>query len=641
MLDIEYLKELFITERGFRQKAKSWCLKNHPGLYNDIMKELPEFDDFQDKIWCLVKGVRCCEVCSKPIGWARRGKVYCSQECAKKARRTLTAEKMKKTSLERYGFENPASAPEIQAKFRKTNLEKYGSISPFGSKEVNEKSKQTMQERYGVNNAASIPSAIQKRKERNLERYGVECPAQCEEVKKKMRQTCLERYGVDNYFKTDEIKRQTSERWKERGAEIFDKIKKTNLERYGVEYPLQSKEIRDKCKYTVYQKYGVDNIFKLPSTWDKIRETCLTKYGVPHHNQSEILKQRHKQKRYDYLKSIGIEQTVGIMMGPTKYGMVSDACLIAQSNGTVTVEMLKQEFADYHNAMRHLGILRTGNITSPHQIILDFLDENNIEYITNTRSVIKPKELDIWIPEHKVGIEVNGLYWHKSDNYTDRHLVKFDLARQHNIKLLQFTDADILDRVEIVKSMILSKLGLLSNRIMARKCRIISVPRHIAIEFLERCHYQKRTTNAAKHIGLVNNDKLVAIIGYTMKGKECRIERFACELNTNVVGGYSKLEREITRQENVNRFVTFSLGLISDGSLYSMNGYETKCYSKHAEWYVTDTKQLYNRQQFMKYKLKDKFGGGYNPNKTERENIIANGYWLYFGAGITKWVKEL
>ena len=64
-------------------------------------------------------------------------------------------------------------------------------------------------------------------------------------------------------------------------------------------------------------------------------------------------------------------------------------------------------------------------------------------------------------------------------------------------------------------------------------------------------------------------------------------------------------------------------------------------YSKYAEWYVTDTKQLYNRQQFMKYKLKDKFGAGYDPNKTERENIIANGYWLYFGAGITKWVKSI
>ena len=641
MLDIEYLKELFITERGFRQKAKPWCLKNHPSLYNEIMKELPEFDDFQDKIWCLIKGVRRCEVCSKPIGWSRRGKVYCSQECAKKARKTLTAEKIKKTSLERYGFENPASSPEIQAKFRKTNLEKYGSISPFGNKEVHKKSKQTIKERYGVDNAANIPSAIQKRKERNLERYGVEYTFQSPEIQEKIKKTNLERYGADNYFKTDAMKHLTSKRWKERGEEIFEKIKKTNLERYGVEYPLQSKEIRDKCKYTASQKYGVDNIFKLPSTWDKIRETCLMKYGVPHHNQSEILKQRHKQKRYDYLKSIGIDQTIGIMMGPTKYGMVSDACLMAQSNGTVTVEMLKQEFADYHNAMRHLGIARTGNITAPHQIILDFLDKHNIEYITNTRSVIKPKEIDIWIPEHNVGIEVNGLYWHKSDDYEDRHLVKFNLARKHGVKLLQFTDRDIFDRLDLVKSMILSKLGLLPNRIMARKCRIISVPRHIAIEFLERCHYQKRTTNAAKHIGLVNNDKLVAIIGYTMRGKECRIERFACELNTNVVGGYSKLEKEITRQESVNRLVTFSLGLISDGSLYSRNGYETEGYSKHAEWYVTDTKQLYNRQQFMKYKLKDKFGDGYDPNKTERENIIANGYWLYFGAGITKWVKTV
>lgn len=43
----------------------------------------------------------------------------------------------------------------------------------------------------------------------------------------------------------------------------------------------------------------------------------------------------------------------------------------------------------------------------------------------------------------------------------------------------------------------------------------------------------------------------------------------------------------------------------------------------------------------MKSKLHKMFGDKFDPNKTERENILLNGFRLYFGAGITKWVKEV
>lgn len=286
------------------------------------------------------------------------------------------------------------------------------------------------------------------------------------------------------------------------------------------------------------------------------------------------------------------------------------------------------------------GLRQKRNKTSePERIVCAILDKYNIAYEQHDRTVIKPKELDIWIPEHKMAIEVNGLYWHSTDQpFKDtRHIDKFNACRESGIRLLQFTDADIIRRPELIESMILSKLGLLPNKIMARKCRVVEVGIMAANNLFDQWHYQGQTTRAAKCIGLQYENRIVAVLSYTEKEYEIRIERFACELFTNVVGGYGKLESRLANKPKV----TFSLGLISDGSLYAKSGYEcVDGYSTLPEFYVTDGFVIHNRQKFMKHKMPRLFGNGFDPAKTEWENVIANGLRLFFGAGITKWIKD-
>lgn len=293
-----------------------------------------------------------------------------------------------------------------------------------------------------------------------------------------------------------------------------------------------------------------------------------------------------------------------------------------------------------YDKLTQQGIRQKRNTTTePERIVCSILDRHNIAYEQHNRQAIKPKELDIWIPEHNLAIEVNGLYWHSTDQpFKDtRHIDKFTTCREQGIKLLQFTDADVITRPELIESMILSKLGLLPNKIMARKCRVVDVGIMAANNLFEQWHYQGQTTRAAKCIGLQYENRIVAVLAYTEKEHEIRIERFACELFTNVVGGYSKLESRVPDKPKV----TFSLGLISDGSLYSRSGYQcVDGYSTSPEFYVTDGFVLYNRQKFMKHKMPRLFGDEFDPAKTEWENVIANDLRLFFGAGITKWIKR-
>lgn len=274
--------------------------------------------------------------------------------------------------------------------------------------------------------------------------------------------------------------------------------------------------------------------------------------------------------------------------------------------------------------------------TEPEKKCLAMLPED-LEIKQHDRTILNGREIDIFIPSYNLAIEINGLYWHSTDQpKTDkRHLEKFNECRAKGIKLLQLTDADILGRPDLIKSMLSAKLGL-NERVYARKCAITEIPIKEANKLFSEWHYQGQTTNSAKVLALIHQNEVVAMLAYRIQQDKIIIDRYASKLDTTVVGGYSKLEKCLPNL----RKETFSLGLISDGSLYANSGYHTPGYATSPEFYITDCFRLMNRQHFMKHKLQAKFGAGFDPGKTEWENVVSNGLRLYFGAGITKWIKE-
>ena len=78
----------------------------------------------------------------------------------------------------------------------------------------------------------------------------------------------------------------------------------------------------------------------------------------------------------------------------------------------------------------------------------DFIQENyNGEVIFNTRDLITPHEIDIYIPELNLAFEFNGLYWHseikKEKSY---HYDKFKKCDELGIQLIQiWEDSWVID----------------------------------------------------------------------------------------------------------------------------------------------------------------------------------------------------
>ena len=75
-------------------------------------------------------------------------------------------------------------------------------------------------------------------------------------------------------------------------------------------------------------------------------------------------------------------------------------------------------------------------------------------------------DFDFYLPEHRLAIECNGLYWHSEPSLLKReqdgknyHLYKYLLCKDNGITLIQFFEDTLIFKIDIVKSMLAYKVG--------------------------------------------------------------------------------------------------------------------------------------------------------------------------------------
>ena len=525
--------------------------------------------------------IKTCLICFQLFDASRKAKC-CSKECSKNLR--------KQTCLEKYGGLTPMSSQAVKNKKNQTCLEKYGFSQATQSEEIKNKVKQTCIEKYGVENPfqnEEIKNKIKlKTHQTSLEKYGVEHIFQSDEVKDKIKQTCLEKYGVDNAMKSEEIK---------------NKVKQTCLEKYSGIAPVCSQDVKDKIKQTCLEKYGVEYALQSEKVKEKIKQTNLEKYG------SENFQQLHIPK--EFLTKEWWEQRKNFLEAKE---IIGDA--ISYSKVYLKAHQFRPDW-DFQSL-----------ISQPHQRVINLLNQHQIIYETNTRQVIKPLELDIYIPSKHLAIEVNGVYWHSDLNGKDKnyHLNKTLECEKQGIQLLQFWDIEIENQWNIIQSMILSKLEIYQTRIGARKCKVIQVPNMIEKCFLNENHLQGYRPSSIC-LGLEYQDELVSIMSFSKprfsNKSNWELLRFCNKINTQVIGGASKLFEKRPK----GSIISYSDKRYSNGDLYTRLKMVKQKSSAPSYYYMKNYQSLENRMKYQKHKLYEKLEL-HNPELTEWENMMNNGY---------------
>ena len=477
----------------------------------------------------------------------------------------------------------------------KNNLEKHGVESIFSLKDIQEKSKKTKLEKYGDEKYNNLIKANKTK----LDRYGTT------NFSDKAKKTKLEKYGT---------------------LDFNDKSKQTKLDKYG------TLDFSDKANKTKLDRYGTTNFS------DKAKKTTIEKYG----SYSKILlKKSFKRLEEKYSSIVKFLFSENEYVGVNEYKKYQFECLRCSN-------IFVDDMCNGSSPICRICNPIISNISNEEKEILSYIKTiYDGEIIENDRNTLSGQEIDILIPRLNLGIEYNGIYWHselvggKDKHY---HLNKTKLSLDKNIQLIHIWDWEWHCKQDIIKSILLSKMGK-SNRIFARKCEIKQVINDEKSMFLNNNHIQGNDTSSIR-LGLYHNNILVSLMTFVKsrydKKYQYELSRYCNILNTNVIGGASKLFSYFIKNYDVNSIVTYSDRRLFTGNLYKQIGMLFVNNTPSGYHYFHKNKGVpIERTHFQKHKLKEKIEK-FDITLSEWQNMQINGYDRIWDCGHFKfeWIRK-
>lgn len=437
------------------------------------------------------------------------------------------------------------------------------------------------------------------------------------------------------------------------------KTKQTNLDRIGCEWPTQNKDVRDKVKNTVKLKYGVDNVFKSTETKNKIKKTNIKKYGVDNYaktiecknkiNLTSVLK--YNSNHYLSSDKRKIEKYNDLILKMQNKLVDFNCSLIKRELETITIKcnncstISVLPISSFDLRLRNNinpckkcePPYKNGDPTISQKEIVDFLktiyNGEILENIgKNKKSLFDSKELDIFLPDLKLGIEFNGVYWHsekyKTFNY---HIEKKKNIESKGIRLIQIWSDDWYDKNKnlIIKSRLKNLLNKNEFKLGARQFIVKKVKYDQKTkDFMDHNHLQGKA-NATVYYTLQKNNEIFALASFKRNKNKFELKRFVTKQNYSINGALSKLLKSFfVDYPNANLYSYADLDWSPlENSVYEKTGFKKIKITKPSYYWIIKGIRKH-RQLFMKHKLKD-----IKNNETEVEYMNRNGFLRVFNSG--------
>lgn len=547
----------------------------------------------------------------------------------------LYLQRTRQTNLAKYGTDNLFKDVARMIQARK---EKLGVEHALQRKDLLKKSQDTLESHFGVRTTFKSKEILTKKDKTNLERWGTIHPTQNQVVKDRMAETNLKKWGYVSTSLNLEIKKKQQDTLEKHygvrqspfaSKEIQEKAKQTNKQKYGEEVYRKSQDFKDKQKQAL-SIVGKDGLTGLERRIKTYKENCLLKHGVENYTQIHI--KNKDLLNEEYVKANFIKDNVFLLHEFCEFYNVQFSVVDVKYRKLFNIDVPNKQY-------------RLQTQTDIYNYIKSIYD-GKVEI--NNRKIIQPLELDLYIPEKGLAIEFDGLLYHsygKSEyaiynnleENKKEHLNKTELCEQQGIQLLHIFENEWMDKNKqnIWKSVIKNKLGLITNKIYARKCEIKKIDDLMKKNFLNDNHLQGNCSSSI-NLGLFYKNELVSIMtfGKSRFSNEYKYEllRFCNKIDTIVVGSASKLLKHFIEQYGKS-IISYANRRWSIGSLYEKIGFNFFINREPNYFYFkTNENILYSRIKFQKHKLK-KLLAIYNEDLSETENMYNNGYRKIFDCG--------
>lgn len=368
------------------------------------------------------------------------------------------------------------------------------------------------------------------------------------------------------------------------------------------------------------------------------KQTIIKKYGYVASFQNKEILAKAKATRYKNWFNQRIEQLSNISIPLFKFEEYVGSKKVHDWKCVKCNSVFTDSISNGSNPRCENCYPKT--VSNGQQEIIDFIREVSPEVVirVNDRRELYPLEIDIFLPELKLGIEYNGLYWHseKIDVFTKEHLLeKTKIGMEKDIKIIHIFEDEWQNKCEIVKSRLKSLLGK-SKKVFARKCLIKEVSTKDERNFLFENHIQNWAVSSVR-LGLYMDGEIQAIMTFSKsrfnKEIEWELLRYCSKINTTIVGGASKLLSHFVKNKMPQSIISYADRRWSTGNLYKQLGFLESGFSTPNYSYIKNNLcERLNRMLFQKHKLKDKLEI-FDNQLSESANMKRNGYFKIWDCG--------
>lgn len=276
------------------------------------------------------------------------------------------------------------------------------------------------------------------------------------------------------------------------------------------------------------------------------------------------------------------------------------------------------------------------------------LTKLGIRYELNNRTILNDngvfKEIDIYLPDYHIGIEINPTWTHSVDTLPygqadkNYHQNKSLLAIQAGIGLIHLYDTDFMDEfryqvfLQQMKSLICHKI-----RIGARKCVIRVISRKLCNIFLNKYHFQGGENASFIQYGMFYGSTLIGV--FTL-GKsrytddEFEIIRYCMNPFYIVYGCFDKFLHQVCldigRPCDIVSYMDLNKRLTASNVYERHNFVYEKTTVPDYVWIKQSGMDCKSRYSVTKAKL---VAEGFDANMTEVEIMKSRFYCRVYGAG--------
>ena len=342
-------------------------------------------------------------------------------------------------------------------------------------------------------------------------------------------------------------------------SEEEKKIRKINLNKYWKEMSKEERSLRNK------------NLI------NKIKETKLKRYGDENYNNSEQISKTYKEhyninnpaSNWNHISA----ENLAIIRDKEKFKQyilsipLDERCIYTIARGLNIARSYCSNLLNKYQIYEDPEVKIHRNISKPQLDLQEYISSIcDFDIIINTKKIITPYELDIYIPEKQVAIEYNGNYYHTTNNVDKKtHYKKSKLCEEKGIRLIHIFEYEWENERQrpILENIIKNALGVNLNKIYARNLNIEVKESKCMKEFFETNNIQG-FRGGKFAICLVDKKTKEIYMSYMMgsaffgKGKyEWEVIRGATKLGYTVVGGASKIWKYFKKTYNPNNCVYY------------------------------------------------------------------------------------